>query len=186
VKHFALAFYFTETTFGAYGKMCSIAFVITIIDAWTMCRITIARTICYFISSASLFKRLAIEPSDKYYNRRLLPWTGHVAQMSSTQAPRKILTSGVDNPRPRGCPQMNWGWTLKNELLSNDLSVEFVKWREMAADQNQWRDLYCSELLSMTTATPTSSRQDIWVELWYGTSSEIPDERIERTKIEKN
>jgi hypothetical protein len=47
--------------------------------ARTMCRITIAHTIRHRISSASLFKRLSIEPFDKYYNRRLRRWTGHVA-----------------------------------------------------------------------------------------------------------
>jgi hypothetical protein len=47
--------------------------------ARTMCRITIAHTIRLRISSASLFKRLSIEPLDAYYNRRLLRWTGHVA-----------------------------------------------------------------------------------------------------------
>jgi hypothetical protein len=75
--------------------------------ARTMCRITIADTIRHRISSASLFKRLSIEPFDKYYNRRLLRWTGHIARMPFTRAPRKILTSSVDNPRPLGWPQMN-------------------------------------------------------------------------------
>jgi hypothetical protein len=35
-----------------------------------MCRITIVHTICYHISFARLFKRLAIEPFDISYNRR--------------------------------------------------------------------------------------------------------------------
>jgi hypothetical protein len=93
-----------------------------------MCRITIAHAIRHRISSASLFKRLSIEPFDKYYNRRLLRWTGHVARMPLTRAPRKILTSWVDNSRPLGCPQMKWGRTLKKALLSNDLQTEFIKW----------------------------------------------------------
>jgi hypothetical protein len=46
-----------------------------------MCCITIAHTIRNHLSSASLFKRLSIEPFDTYYNRRLLRWTGHVARM---------------------------------------------------------------------------------------------------------
>jgi hypothetical protein len=40
--------------------------------ARTMCRITITHAIWYRISSASLFKRLSIEPFHTYYNRRLL------------------------------------------------------------------------------------------------------------------
>jgi hypothetical protein len=82
--------------------------------ARSMCRIIIAHTIRHRISSASLFKHLSIEPFGKCYNRRLLRWTGHIARMPLIRAPRKILTSGVDNPRPLGCPQMNWGRALKN------------------------------------------------------------------------
>jgi hypothetical protein len=85
-----------------------------------MCRITIAHTIRHR-TSASLFKGLSIELFDEYYNRRLLRWTGHVARMPLTQAPRKILTSWVDNPRPLGCPQMNWGRTLKKALFGRGL-----------------------------------------------------------------
>jgi hypothetical protein len=55
------------------------------------CGITIAHTIRHRISSASLFKRLSIEHFDKYYYRRLLRWTGHVARMPLTRAPRKNL-----------------------------------------------------------------------------------------------
>jgi hypothetical protein len=75
--------------------------------ARTMCRITIAYKIRHRISSASLFKRLLIEPIDAYYNRRLLRWTGYVARMPLTRASRKMLTSWVDNPRPLGCPHTN-------------------------------------------------------------------------------
>jgi hypothetical protein len=89
--------------------------------ARTMCRITTAHTILHRISSASLFKRLSIEPFDAYYNRRLLRWTSHVARMPLTRAPRKILTSWVDNPRPLGCPQMNWGRTRTLRAVLNGL-----------------------------------------------------------------
>jgi hypothetical protein len=51
----------------------------------------------------------------------------------------KILNSWVDNPRPIGCPQIKWCRTPKKALQSNDLPTESVKWREMAADRNQWR-----------------------------------------------
>jgi hypothetical protein len=81
--------------------------------ARAMCRITFDHSIRHRFSSASLVQRLAIEPFDTYYNRRLLRWTGHVAWMPLTRAPRKILTCWVDNSRPRGCPQLNWGRALK-------------------------------------------------------------------------
>jgi hypothetical protein len=89
--------------------------------------------------------------------------------MPLIRAPRKILTSWVDNPRPFGCPQMNWGRTLRKVLQSYDLPIEFVKWREMAADRNQWRAICSSKMPSATKETPTSSRQDIRAELRYGT-----------------
>jgi hypothetical protein len=54
--------------------------------ARTMCRITIAHTICHRISAFSLFKRLSIEPFDTYYNRRFLRWTGHVTRMTLIRA----------------------------------------------------------------------------------------------------
>jgi hypothetical protein len=136
--------------------------------ARTMCRISIAHTIRHRISSASLFKRLSIELFDTYYDRRLLRWTGHVARMPLTRAPRFFLTSWVDNPRPLGCPQIKWGRTLKKALQSYDLPTEFFKWREMVADRNQWRALEGSKTPSTTKETPTSSRQDIWAELRYG------------------
>jgi hypothetical protein len=89
--------------------------------------------------------------------------------MPLTRAPRKILTSWVDNPRPLGCPQMNWGRPLKKALQSNDLPTEFVKWLEIAVDQNQWRAVCGSKMPSAKKETPTSLRQDIWAELRYGT-----------------
>jgi hypothetical protein len=64
---------------------------------------------------------------------------------------------------------MNWGRTLKKALQRFDLPTEFVKWREMAADQNQWRAVCGSKIPSATKETPTSSRQDIRAVLRYGT-----------------
>jgi hypothetical protein len=43
---------------------------------------------------------------------------------------------------------MNWGRTLKKELFGNDLSTEFAKWREIAADRNQWRAVNGSKIPS--------------------------------------
>jgi hypothetical protein len=89
--------------------------------------------------------------------------------MPLTRAPRKILTSRVENLRPLGCPRMNWGRTLKKALLSYDLPTEFVKWRMMAAQRNQWLAVCGSKMPNATKETPTFSRQDIWAELRYGT-----------------
>jgi hypothetical protein len=53
---------------------------------------------------------------------------------------------------------MNWGRTLKNALHSYDLPSEFVKWREMVADRNQWPAVCGFKMPSATKETPTSSR----------------------------
>jgi hypothetical protein len=102
-------------------------------------------------------------------HRRLLRWKGHLARMPLIRAPRKILASWVDNPRPLGCLQMNWGRTLKKALQSYDLPREFVKLSEMAADRNQLRAICGSKMSSATKETPTSPRHDIWAKLRYGT-----------------
>jgi hypothetical protein len=60
---------------------------------------------------------------------------------------------------------MNWDRTPKNALQSNDLPTEFIKWRDIAADRNQWRAICDSKMPNATKETPTSSRQDIWGEL---------------------
>jgi hypothetical protein len=41
----------------------------------------------------------------------------------------------------------------KKALQSNDLPTEFVKWREMAADRNQWRAICGSKIPSATKET---------------------------------
>jgi hypothetical protein len=68
------------------------------------------------------------------------------------------------------CGYKEFAFTIfEKALQSNDLPTEFVKWREMAADRNQWRAICGSKMPSAIKATPTSSRQDIWAELRYGT-----------------
>jgi hypothetical protein len=103
----------------------------------------------YFLAIVYIF-----QPFDKYYYRRLHRWTGHVARMPLTRAPRLILTSWVDSRRPLWCPQMNWGRTLKKALQGYDLPTEFAKWREVTADRNQWRAHCSSKMPKATKETP--------------------------------
>ena len=135
----------------------------------TMCRIAMAHTIRHRISSKNLLKRLHIEPLDTYYHRRILRWAGHVSRMPMSRAPRKLLTGWVANSRPIGCPQMTWGRTLKKALLCNGLSSEFTKWRELAANRDQWR-VICGSTSRHTKnkAQLITSRQAIWTELRNG------------------
>jgi hypothetical protein len=62
-------------------------------------------------------------------------------------------------------PAMKWGRATKKAVLSNDLPIEFVKWRENAADRNRLRSVCGSKMPSETQEMPTTSRQYIWAEL---------------------
>jgi hypothetical protein len=70
-----------------------------------MCRITIAHKIRHRLSSASLFKRLANELFDTYYNRRIIRWTGHVARMPLTDSKRNSKLAGSTILDLSGAPE---------------------------------------------------------------------------------
>jgi len=63
-------------------------------------------TFRHHITTSSLFRRLNLLDIDSYNHNRLLRWTGHVARMPMSRAPRQLLTSWVAHSRPGGCPQM--------------------------------------------------------------------------------
>jgi len=42
-----------------------------------------------------------------------------------SRAPRQLLTSWGAHSRQAGCPQITWGMTLKNALVSKGNSKEF-------------------------------------------------------------
>ena len=136
----------------------------------TMCRISIAHTIRHRISSTSLLNRLGIEPIDTYYYRRILRWAGHVARMPMERSVRKLLTGWVANTRPLGCPSMTWGRTLKKSLQKNDLPTDFVKWRALAMDRDQWRALCGSPFRRSTNPLAVSPTQSAWAVLRNGPS----------------
>ena len=89
-----------------------------------MCRVTMAHAIRCRIRTTCLLARLRILSIDDYYHHRLLCWAGHVARMDMSRTPRKSIKGYVENPRPRGCPYMTWGWTLKKALKPYQLSTK--------------------------------------------------------------
>ena len=117
--------------------------------ARTMCRISIAHTIRHRITTESLFRRLGIMDLDSYYHNRILRWAGHVARMPMSRAPRQLLTGWVAHPRPIGCPEMNFGRTLKKALKRNHLPTDFAAWSALARDRSRWR------LLTHSTPPPS-------------------------------
>ena len=114
-----------------------------------MCRISIAHTIRHRITTESLFRRLGIMDLDSYYHNRILRWAGHVARMPMSRAPRQLLTGWVAHPRPIGCPEMNFGRTLKKALKRNHLPTDFAAWSALARDRPRWR------LLTHSTPPPS-------------------------------
>ena len=136
----------------------------------TMCRISIAHTIRHRISSTSLFNRLGIESIETYYHRRILRWAGHVARMPMERSVRKLLTGWVANPRPLGCPSMTWGRTLKKALVKNELPTDFVKWRTLAMDRDQWRVFCGSPFRRSSKPLAVPSAQSAWLDLRNGSS----------------
>jgi hypothetical protein len=66
----------------------------------TTCRITIAHSTRHHIVSVTI-------PMDR-----------HRRSFVVYPSLKKIFACWVDNLHPLGCPQMNWGWTLKKKLFS--------------------------------------------------------------------
>jgi hypothetical protein len=92
---------------------------------------------------------LGIMDLDSYYHNRILRWAGHVARMPMSRAPRQLLTGWVAHPRPIGCPEMNFGRTLKKALKRNHLPTDFAAWSALARDRPRWR------LLTHSTPPPS-------------------------------
>lgn len=122
--------------------------------ARTMCRVTMAHTIRCKIKTSSLLERLGIQTVENYYHRRLLRWAGHVARMDENRMPRKLITGWVAHPRPRGCPYMTWGRTLKKALKCNQIDPDFAIWSKQAQNRGQWAALINSNKDQTRAASP--------------------------------
>jgi hypothetical protein len=121
----------------------------------TMCRITMAHTIRCKIKTSSLLERLGIQTVETYYYSRLLRWAGHVARMNETRMPRKLITGWVEHPRPRGCPYMTWGRTLKKALKCNQIDPDFAVWSKQAQNRGEWA-AQINSITDRTQAAPST------------------------------
>ena len=88
-----------------------------------MCRVNLHHTFRHHITSSSFIRRLGLLDIDNYSYNRFLRWTGYVARMPMSRAPRQLLTSWVAHSRPVGCPQMTWGRASENALKSKGISA---------------------------------------------------------------
>ena len=90
-------------------------------------------------TTESLLIRLGISCIDVYVVRRQLRWAGHVARMEMDRLPRKMLSSWVNEKRPRGSPEMTYGRSLMKALKR--ANVDTNDWYEMAKDRNVWKNV---------------------------------------------
>ena len=102
----------------------------------------VARQVTPFVKarvSATIFQRLNVVDLYSCYHNRVIRWTGHVARMPMTRAPRRLLIGRVVHSRPNGCPEMTWGRPLKKAPKCKGLPVNFKEWRTIAEDRTEWR-----------------------------------------------
>jgi hypothetical protein len=107
--------------------------------ARSMRRISIAHTICHSIASEHLFRRLGMIDLDSYYHNPVLRWAGYAARMPMNRAPRQLLNGWVAHSRPIGCPETNFGRTVKKALKRNDLPIVFATWSAIDRKRPRWR-----------------------------------------------
>ena len=105
----------------------------------SMCRVSRKHTWAHRLSTAELERRLGVDPIDTYLHRRQLRWLGHVRRMDYAQRlPRRMLSSWVAQPRPRGAPPMTFGRSIEYAL--EDFHISRRDWPDLAADRGAWRE----------------------------------------------
>jgi len=104
-----------------------------------MCRVNLHHTFRHHITPRRLNRRLGLLNIDSNFYYRFLRWTGHVARMLMSRAPRQLLKSWVANSRPVGCPQLTWGRALENMLKRKGISKKLDEWFAVAKDRSKWR-----------------------------------------------
>ena len=101
-----------------------------------MCRVNRKHTYLHRISTAELLDRLGIESIETYIYRQQLRWAGHVSRMNWNRLPRKMLSSWVVSKRPRGCPKMTYGRSLRKCLIKCGIGVD--EWFILAENRLEW------------------------------------------------
>ena len=105
----------------------------------SMCRVTRKHTWDHHISTQELGQRLGIETIDIYITRRQLRWGGHVRRMDyDRRLPRRMLSSWIAHPRPRGAPKMTYGRSFCKAL--KQFHIDHETWQDLAADRSAWRE----------------------------------------------
>ena len=103
-----------------------------------MPRVAQAHTWAHRLSTSTLEKRLGLDSIDTYLRRRQLGWLGHVRRMDFERLPRRMLSSWVPCPRPRGAPPMTYGRSIGAAL--NEFCIGAGEWASLAANRETWRE----------------------------------------------
>ena len=103
-----------------------------------MCRVSRKHTWSHRLSTGELESRLGLDSIDVYLTRRQLGWLGHVRRMDFERLPRRMLSSWVPCPRPRGAPPMTYGRSIGGALA--EFNIDADEWAGLAADRTAWRE----------------------------------------------
>jgi len=68
-----------------------------------------------------------------------LRWAGHAARMDENRTAYKILIGKPDGKTPLGRPRRRWEDNIRMDF--NEMGYESHKWRDLAQEWEQWRDL---------------------------------------------
>ena len=70
--------------------------------------------------------------------KRRLQWLGHLAQMSDSRMPKKILFGWLSQPRPKRGPKKRWRDTIRDDLKT--IGIDEKEWYEVATtSRSAWR-----------------------------------------------
>jgi hypothetical protein len=88
---------------------------------WFMCGVTLDLMRSKNIHHTDLEKRLRISDVLAILECRRLQWLGHVYRMPADRIPRRLLSSWVTHPRPKGRSHLTYGHGLVNDLKTHGL-----------------------------------------------------------------
>ena len=105
----------------------------------SMCNVNRSHTFNLRITTNELLQQLSLSPIDVYISQCQMRWAGHVMRMPWNRLPNKMISSWVRAKRPRGCPSLTYGRSLKKSLLK--AGVEMENWTVLCQDRAGWRNI---------------------------------------------
>ena len=106
-----------------------------------MCRINRMQTRLFQINTSELLHRLSLISLTDWcllFSTKL-HWVGHVMRMPWDYLPRKVISSWIRSKRPKGYPNLTYGWSQKKSLEKADINSE--NWHVLFLDHDGWRDV---------------------------------------------